>query len=789
MQDLPLDPSEFHIQVIQPDRTVSSVAMKPAGLSIGRELDNDIVLDHPGVSRYHARIEYDRQKFRVRDLNSLNGTFLGEIRLAPGTSQEWANDQPLGIGQSWLYLQRDTPTRPVSTGTGQTPSRGTRAYSPSANAYAQPAAPPPPASGALPRPDGRLLDLALMQFSPGGRVGVYIEKPRLTVEPGESVLARLILLNRGAVEDNFYITAAGIPSGWTPALPLSVRLPPGVLQEVRLSLKPPRSPHSRAGRYPVTARVSSQSAPGESVESRLTLTVSPFSQFNTQLQPADLHPGQIGQVTLQNQGNLPETFMLVWEDPYRELNFSPPEVRLRVPEGKTAVAEFRAERRQPRWFGGEALQSFQVRALAANGQVQTQSGQLITRALIPLWAPIFLGLLVLCSVCFSGIFYVQAVALPGFYTRQTESAFQRATEKAFQAATDQAATATGQALDILATTQAFVPSETPTPTASPTLFPTRTPTDTRTPTYTPTGTTTPQPTATPTITQTPTATPTRTQTPVPSPTKSLAPTASGTPTLTPQPTATRTSTPIPSPTNTPVTPVPPAAVTVSGPLSATLGSSSVFTASVAPAGVALPIAYRWEATGQVGVTHFTSSPTDTIQFTWFLTGTQTITITVQNVVGAVQGVHQISIQSPPKASLAEPQGQGYNRFGRRAMSDLTTTIPPRLQEIIEDFQLSEGREKIELLLDFSGRMPDLPDWLLSQHDTMEPVPECMTPVFVKSSLEGGKMHFFFDVPDESPTVRGYAAIMAEGLDGATPQQVLSVPNGFFQEMGLDKVLS
>jgi cysteine desulfuration protein SufE len=51
------------------------------------------------------------------------------------------------------------------------------------------------------------------------------------------------------------------------------------------------------------------------------------------------------------------------------------------------------------------------------------------------------------------------------------------------------------------------------------------------------------------------------------------------------------------------------------------------------------------------------------------------------------------------------------------------------------------------------------------------------------------MSFYFDVPQESPTVRGFAAVMAEGLDGATPEQVLAVPNDFFFAMGLDRVLT
>ncbi len=123
------------------------------------------------------------------------------------------------------------------------------------------------------------------------------------------------------------------------------------------------------------------------------------------------------------------------------------------------------------------------------------------------------------------------------------------------------------------------------------------------------------------------------------------------------------------------------------------------------------------------------------------------------------------------------------------MNQATNPLPARLQEIVEEFEYCEGREKIELLLAYAVRLPDLPDWLRDEHDTMEQVEECMTPVYVKASLQDGGMTFYFDVPQESPTVRGFAALMAEGLDGATPEQVLSVPNDFFYAMGLERVLT
>jgi cysteine desulfuration protein SufE len=122
------------------------------------------------------------------------------------------------------------------------------------------------------------------------------------------------------------------------------------------------------------------------------------------------------------------------------------------------------------------------------------------------------------------------------------------------------------------------------------------------------------------------------------------------------------------------------------------------------------------------------------------------------------------------------------------MSEVTTALPPRLQEIVAEFGEAEGQEKLELLLEYSEKMPPLPDWL-NKETNMEQVHECMTPVFVHADRENGGMVFYFDVPPESPTVRGYAAILGEGLHGIPPEQVVNIPTDFYLAMGLHKVLS
>jgi ABC-type multidrug transport system ATPase subunit/pSer/pThr/pTyr-binding forkhead associated (FHA) protein len=50
-------------------------------IQIGRDPSNDVRLDAPTVSRFHAQIERVGKRYRVRDLNSSNGTFVNQERI------------------------------------------------------------------------------------------------------------------------------------------------------------------------------------------------------------------------------------------------------------------------------------------------------------------------------------------------------------------------------------------------------------------------------------------------------------------------------------------------------------------------------------------------------------------------------------------------------------------------------------------------------------------------------------------------------------------------------------
>ena len=52
-----------------------------------------------------------------------------------------------------------------------------------------------------------------------------------------------------------------------------------------------------------------------------------------------------------------------------------------------------------------------------------------------------------------------------------------------------------------------------------------------------------------------------------------------------------------------------------------------------------------------------------------------------------------------------------------------------------------------------------------------------------------KVTTWFDCPPEAPTTRAFAGILAEGLAGATADEVLAVPDDLYQRMGLSQAIS
>jgi len=120
----------------------------------------------------------------------------------------------------------------------------------------------------------------------------------------------------------------------------------------------------------------------------------------------------------------------------------------------------------------------------------------------------------------------------------------------------------------------------------------------------------------------------------------------------------------------------------------------------------------------------------------------------------------------------------------------TAALHPRLQEIVDDFDAMPGKDRLQLLLEYSQDLPALPDRYAAHRDRMEPVPECQSPLFLAVDVEPDEtVRLYFDAPPEAPTTRGFAAILHAGLDGLGAEEVLATPAEFSGQLGLQDLVS
>jgi cysteine desulfuration protein SufE len=118
------------------------------------------------------------------------------------------------------------------------------------------------------------------------------------------------------------------------------------------------------------------------------------------------------------------------------------------------------------------------------------------------------------------------------------------------------------------------------------------------------------------------------------------------------------------------------------------------------------------------------------------------------------------------------------------------TLNPRLQEIVDDFNAVSGRDRLQLLLEYSQELPALPDRYVEDPGLLEPVPECQTPLFLAVEVDPEAIvHLFFQAPAEAPTTRGFASILYAGLDGLDAEEVLATPAEFSGQLGLADLVS
>lgn len=118
------------------------------------------------------------------------------------------------------------------------------------------------------------------------------------------------------------------------------------------------------------------------------------------------------------------------------------------------------------------------------------------------------------------------------------------------------------------------------------------------------------------------------------------------------------------------------------------------------------------------------------------------------------------------------------------------SLPAALAEIRDEFLALDQPDRLTLLLEFANELPDLPERYRDHPDLLERVVECQSPVYMFVEIDEDRVvHLYVTAPRESPTTRGFASILAQGLEGLTDTEVLAVPEDYPNTIGLTAAVS
>jgi len=296
--------------------------------------------------------------------------------------------------------------------------------------------------------------LTVAAYQSAGRIGAALGSIYFSVTPGASVTIPILLQNHGLREDVFQLNIEGIPASWISTNAVFTKLGPSMSKEIEFTIRVPRSSEAHAGRTPIKILLISRDFPEQKTEVECILTIGAFSGFSTSLAPRNLQAGQASHLTINNEGNIVDTYSLSFKNPANVLIFEkevqvskmgsqpgaqeietafveiPADERLHVEPGAQGIYGFRSRLRSKPIVGNEKTCPFTVKVLSAENVATDLPAEVSEKGLMPPWlagflvfAPLVLCLLSLIlivnaqqatSATQTAIFAQTQVALPGF---------------------------------------------------------------------------------------------------------------------------------------------------------------------------------------------------------------------------------------------------------------------------------------------------------------------------------------------------------------------------------------
>jgi hypothetical protein len=176
-------------------------------------------------------------------------------------------------------------------------------------------------------------------------INVQLKESQYSVVPENRVTVPVEIENLSEQEDHFEVSLRGIPLDWVDIGTPVVRLGAGERTEVAVVIEAPPASQVRAGQYPVTLVVLSQSSPSQRIETEFTLTVAAFEvhgRIGVLMESVQFSvaPGSSAEIpiVLLNQGLVEDSFKLAVEGlPISWVSTSSPVTRLAAGEQKEVI--------------------------------------------------------------------------------------------------------------------------------------------------------------------------------------------------------------------------------------------------------------------------------------------------------------------------------------------------------------------------------------------------------------------------------------------------------------------
>lgn len=216
----------------------------------------------------------------------------------------------------------------------------------------------------------------------------------------------LQITNPTTLSERMTIVADGAPVDWiaTPVQLRSDREDVDKPQDTEFILELPSVP--LAGEYEITLRLLSSNLDAQVAAQQIRVIIKPVHDLRGTLVPQTVQVQRRGELHITNHGNVAEEFQVNWFDQDGALRFEPPDVRVQLRPRHTGVVSYRALNQRWRLIGRTANHPMTVTVTRRpSGEPQPYLGQVVSRALIPAWAPwlfalLFIGALLLYSFLF-----------------------------------------------------------------------------------------------------------------------------------------------------------------------------------------------------------------------------------------------------------------------------------------------------------------------------------------------------------------------------------------------------